>query len=100
MQGALMKSALFRIAVAGAIVGFAPSTFAAAKTYVSQTGSDSNTAANCSRGSPCRNFSAAYSVTNAGGEIVALDSTGYGALTITKAISVTAPAGIVATVQV
>jgi len=92
-------AAIGALAVSAAL-SFAPQTFAAAKTYVSQTGSDANTSANCSRGSPCRNFAAAYTVTNAGGEIVALDSTGYGALTITKAISVTAPAGIVATVQV
>jgi len=95
-----MKSVLFRIAVAGAIIGFAPSTFAAAKTYVSQTGSDSNTAANCSRGSPCRNFSAAYTVTNTGGEIVALDSTGYGQVSIGKAITISGAPGTTATVQV
>jgi hypothetical protein len=48
------------------------------RTFVSTKGSDSNTATNCGPSAPCRNFSAAISVTNPGGEVVALDSGGYG----------------------
>ncbi|MDX6303514.1 MAG: hypothetical protein QOI77_483, partial [Blastocatellia bacterium] len=64
-------------------------------------GNDSNTASDCSFSAPCRNFSAAYTVTNTGGEIIALSpGVGYGALTITHAITVTGLPGQVAFVAV
>ena len=64
------------------------------RTFVSVDGFDANTATNCGRLEPCRTFGAAMSVTNAGGEIVALDSGGYGAFTIDRPVSVVAPPGI------
>jgi hypothetical protein len=64
-------------------------------------GNDSNTASDCSFSAPCRNFSVAYTVTNTGGEIIALSpGVGYGALTITHAITVTGLPGQVAFVAV
>ena len=64
-------------------------------------GNDSNTATDCSFSAPCRNFSAAYTVTNTGGEIIALSAgVGYGGLTITHAITVTGLPGQVAFVAV
>lgn len=66
------------------------------RSHVSISGSDANTATNCSRPNPCRNFAAAYSVTSPGGEIVALDSGGFGGLTITTAVTVMAIPGQVA----
>ena len=64
-------------------------------------GSDTNTASDCSFSAPCRNFSAAYTVTNTGGEIIALSAgAGYGGLTITHAITVTGLPGQVAFVAV
>jgi hypothetical protein len=65
----------------------------AVRTFVASTGSDANTATNCGRTAPCRNFSAAYSVTTAGGEVVALDSAGFGGITITTAVTITAIPG-------
>jgi hypothetical protein len=73
---------------------------AASKTFVSGSGSDSNTASNCSRNAPCRSFAAAYSVTTAGGHIVAVDTAVYGQLGIGKAITVSAAQGVTAIVQV
>jgi len=70
------------------------------RTHVSLTGSDANTATNCSRSSPCRNFSAAYGVTSPGGEIVALDSAGFGGLTITTSVTILAIPGQVGLTQV
>jgi hypothetical protein len=55
------------------------------RTFVSATGSDTNP---CTFSSPCRTFQAAYNATAAGGEIDVLDPAGYGALTITGAISI------------
>lgn len=76
---------------------------AAQRTFVAGPGigSDANTAADCSFTQPCRNFSAAFGVTNAGGEIIALSpGVGYGGLTINKAITVTGLPGQVAFVAV
>jgi hypothetical protein len=42
----------------------------------------------CSRTAPCKTFAGAISKTAAGGEINALDPGGYGAVTITKSISI------------
>jgi hypothetical protein len=58
----------------------------ATRTWVSGiTGSDSNP---CSETSPCKTFAGAISKTAAGGEIDALDPGGYGAVTITKSITI------------
>jgi len=48
-------------------------------------GSDTNP---CSRTAACRTLQHAHDMTNAGGEIDVLDTAGYGALTINKAISI------------
>lgn len=67
----------------------------AQRTFVSaQRGDDVNTANNCSVANPCRSFNSAISVVTAGGEVVALDSGGYGAFTASKAVSVTGPTGV------
>jgi nitrous oxidase accessory protein NosD len=63
------------------------------RTFVSGLGSDSNP---CNRTSPCRTFGQAISQTNAGGEVIVLDSAGYGPVTINKAISLIAPPGVYA----
>ena len=58
----------------------------AARTFVSSSGSDAN---DCSRSSPCRNFQRAHDAVASGGEVVALDSAGYGAVNITKSVTIT-----------
>ncbi len=70
---------------------------AAQRTFVSGSGSDANA---CTLTAPCRGFARAMSQTNAGGEIVALDSAGYGAFTIDRSVSVIAPPGVYAGVSV
>jgi hypothetical protein len=57
------------------------------RTYVSGTGDDVNS---CSRTQPCRTFAGAIAKTKAGGEIDALDAGGYGAVTISKSITIDA----------
>jgi hypothetical protein len=63
------------------------------RSAVSVSGSDLNT---CTTISPCRSISAAIAQTNAGGEVIAFDSGGYGAFTISKSVSVIAAPGIYA----
>jgi hypothetical protein len=67
------------------------------RTFVSGLGMDGNP---CSRTAPCRTFSQAISQTNAGGEVVVLDSAGYGPFTITKAVTVQAAPGVYAGISV
>src|ERR1041385_4894402 len=69
----------------------------ASRTWVSGVGDDANP---CSRTAPCKTFAGAISKTVAGGEIDALDPGGYGALTITKSITIDGGGGQVASVLV
>jgi hypothetical protein len=63
-----------------------PAAFAqATRTWVSGVGDDANP---CSRTAPCKTFAGAISKTATGGEISVLDPGGYGALTITKSITI------------
>src|SRR3982750_5050547 len=57
----------------------------ATRTWVSGVGDDANP---CSRTAPCKTFAGAISKTAAGGEINVLDPGGFGAVTITKSISI------------
>lgn len=57
-------------------------------TFVSGLGNDSNVSASCSRANPCRTLAAAYTVTESGGEIIALDPADYGSITITGQLSI------------
>jgi len=55
------------------------------RTWVSGVGDDANP---CSRTAPCKTFAGAISKTSTGGEIDVLDPAGYGAVTITKSITI------------
>jgi hypothetical protein len=57
----------------------------ATRTWVSGVGDDANP---CSRTAPCKTFAGAISKTAAGGEINCLDPAGFGAVTITKSVSI------------
>jgi hypothetical protein len=73
-----------------------PAAAQATRTWVSGVGDDANP---CSRTAPCKTFAGAISKTAANGEISILDPAGYGAVTITKSISIVgmgAEAGILA----
>lgn len=65
------------------LVGF--SYGQATRTWVSGVGDDVNP---CSRTAPCKTFAGAISKTATNGEINCLDPAGYGAVTITKSITI------------
>jgi hypothetical protein len=70
----------------GAILLTLPSAHAqATRTWVSGVGDDANP---CSRTAPCKTFAGAISKTAANGEIDVLDPGGFGAVTITKSITI------------
>jgi len=74
----------------------APAQAQATRTWVSGVGDDANP---CSRTAPCKTFAGAISKTAASGEIDCLDPGGFGAVTITKSITIdcgTFPGGILA----
>ena len=74
------------VAIATFLLAFASMTQAqAVRTWVSGVGDDANP---CSRTAPCKTFAGAISKTATTGEIDCLDPGSYGALTITKSITV------------
>jgi hypothetical protein len=67
------------------VAAAATSNAQATRTWVSGTGMDSNP---CSRTAPCQTFAGAIAKTAACGEISVLDPHGFGAVTITKSITI------------
>jgi len=96
----MIDSARRNLTVAALVLALlvaAPAAAAAQRTFVSATGNDASA---CSLGAPCRSFLAALSHTSSDGEIVVLDSGGYGSVTITQGVTITAPEGIYAGISV
>jgi hypothetical protein len=77
------------LAVAGTTLALfavsAPAHAQATRTWVSGVGDDFNP---CSRTAPCKTFAGAISKTFINGEIDCLDPGGYGAVTVTKSITI------------
>lgn len=73
--------------VAGVLTLTSLASAQASRTWVSGVGDDANP---CSRTAPCKTFAGAISKTAAQGEISVLDPGGFGAVTITKSISIVA----------
>src|SRR5437867_348339 len=67
------------------------------RTFVSGTGSDLNP---CSVSQPCRTLQQAINAVSAGGEVVVLDSAGYGTgVSINKSVNILSPDGIYGVIQ-
>jgi hypothetical protein len=96
-----MEFTTSRLALVGAVLLFGlfatPAYAQASRTWVSGVGDD---ASPCSRTAPCKTFAGAISKTLAGGEIDALDPGGFGAVTITKALTLDGGSGQVASILV
>jgi len=78
------KLILATVAVGGVAISV-PALAQANRTWVSGVGDDMNP---CSRTAPCKTFAGAMSKTAAGGEINCLDPGGFGAVTVTKSITI------------
>lgn len=82
----MLRLARFAVFVLiSSLVYIAPVHAQATRTWVSGVGDDANP---CSRTAPCKTFAGAISKTATGGEINCLDPAGYGAVTITKSITI------------
>lgn len=91
-----MRFAASLLAVAPLLTA-TPVDAASQRTFVSTGGVDNPT---CSLAAPCRAFSAAAAATTPGGEVIVLESGGYGAVTISQSLSIIAPRGVYAGISV
>jgi hypothetical protein len=81
-----MMTSSIKLCVPAILFAFAsPALAQATRTWVSGVGDDANP---CSRTAPCKTFAGAISKTATGGEINAIDPGGFGAVTITKSITI------------
>src|SRR3954468_5997056 len=85
------QSAAARLATLLLALPLAAAHAAPAKIFVASYGNDADSG---SPTSPKRAFQAAHDAVAAGGQIVVLDTAGYGGLNITKSLSVTVPPGV------
>src|SRR5947209_246812 len=67
------------------------------RSFVSSTGLDTNA---CTRTAPCRSFATAIGETSVKGEVVVIDTAGYGPVTITQSVAIVAPLGVYAGISV
>lgn len=67
------------------VLASAPANAQATRTWVSGVGDDANP---CSRTAPCKTFAGAISKTAAAGEINCIDPGGFGAVTVTKSMTI------------
>lgn len=83
-----MRHMLLPVSLLAAFLGLAfaasPAQAQATRTWISGVGDDANP---CSRTAPCKTFAGAISKTAVNGEINCLDPGGFGAVTITKSIT-------------
>jgi hypothetical protein len=86
---------MIRLLFGAALVALGLTTIPAyaqsSKIFLSSTGADTNDG---SRGSPKRTLQAGHNAVAARGELIILDTAGYGALNITKSVAVTVPPGV------
>ena len=61
------------------------------RVFVASYGNDANP---CTFGSPCKTFQVAYDAVAVGGEVTAIDSAGFGPLSISKSVTITSPDGV------
>jgi hypothetical protein len=91
---AMTKIACLLTPLVGALVFLLPVAPAQAqrdRVFIASYGSDSNP---CTFGSPCKTFQNAVNVVAAGGEVTAIDSAGFGPVTIAQSVTITSPNGV------
>jgi hypothetical protein len=85
MSRASVVSLFAGVSIAVAAAG--PALAQPQRTFVASYGNDANV--DCPRSAPCRSFTIAGNAVAAGGEVVALDSAGYGPFGVDKPLTVT-----------
>lgn len=87
----------FAISIFAALAGVDDASAAGQRSFVSGSGVDTG---GCTLTAPCRSLGYAIGQTNAEGEVIVLDSAGYGPVTITKSVTIAAPPGVYAGISV
>ena len=96
----MLRSILTSIALLS-LCGLSPPAQAVQRVFVSAiSGNDANTVTGCAASAPCRWFAGAITVVDPNGEIVAMDSGAYGAVTISKSVSIIGAPGVYAGITV
>src|SRR5947209_20083296 len=85
MRRVVLSIATLCCGLVAMMLAAAPANAQATRTWVSGVGDDANP---CSRTAPCKTFAGAISKTAPAGEINVLDPGGFGAVTITKSITI------------
>src|SRR5579871_3605768 len=91
MRKTFLSIATLCCGIAAMLLIAAPANAQATRTWVSGVGDDANP---CSRTAPCKTFAGAISKTATAGEIDCLDPGGFGAVTITKPITLDCGSGV------
>lgn len=87
-----LSISVLSIAAASPVLGLANRVFVSAR-----SGNDGNACDNVI--TPCQTFAGAVTQLNQNGEVIVLDSGGYGQVTITQGVTIEAPAGVTAFVH-
>jgi len=94
----LLRTLAFAVLLAVLLALAMPALAATApRTFVASYGNDANP---CTLTQPCRGFVVAAMKTSVGGEIIVLDSAGYGRVRLFQSISIIAPPGVYAGISV
>ncbi len=91
------RSLLCAVAAFAAFAAAGDASAVQQRSFVASDGLDTNV---CTRAAPCRSFASAIAQTLPGGEVVVIDSAGYGPVTISGPISLIAPPGVYAGISV
>jgi len=80
-----------RVVILAVGLGLSVAALAGQRSFVASFGSDTYP---CNLAQPCRSFNTAIAATTPGGEVVILDTAGYGPMTIDRSIKVIGPTGV------
>jgi hypothetical protein len=94
LKGGFMQT-LRQVSLVLVLSAIASAASAQQRVFVSVLGNDMNV---CTAASPCRSFAHAMTVVIANGEILAIDSGGFGPVTVTQSVSIVAPTGVEASI--
>jgi len=91
------RSVVRSITIASLLLAAGGDAWGVQRTFVAASGIDAHP---CSLAQPCRSFAAAIANTDVNGEVIVLDSAGYGSVVVTKSVTIGAPPGVYAGITV
>jgi hypothetical protein len=92
----MIRTIMAALALAFTLPAISAHAAARDRVFVASYGSDSNP---CTFGSPCKTFQQAVNVVANKGEVTAIDSAGFGPISIGQSVTITSPNGVEAGIQ-